>query len=229
MYDLAFAFNECGFGDAPDYIDRQRLFNVSFDTVTGEVKLYVLDASERFLYKLSADGITLQYAGDDHRHGGDHATLERHLGTKLDEREIVIDAVEEDVYYVYLDDARAQQSLAFFEAVRRVYGISESRMLTAINSIASHDFASVEEAVADKAISLVKLPFSHTGAKIYSRPFLHGNGIDLNARTKAFLARLYACEPAGLSAHLTHLWIAKELDTERTLVVTQRHGLLHRE
>src|SRR5690606_36406811 len=69
MYDLRFAFDECGFADTPAHIDRSRLFNVSLDLASGDVKLYVLDASERFLYKLTRDDITRQYSGDDREHG----------------------------------------------------------------------------------------------------------------------------------------------------------------
>ena len=62
MYDLRFIFDECGFGDVPDYIDRSRLFNVSLDLTSGYLKLYVLDASERFVHKVTPDGITRQYS-----------------------------------------------------------------------------------------------------------------------------------------------------------------------
>ena len=59
MYDVSFIFDECGFGELPAEIDRDRLYNVSYELGSGEIKLYVLDQSERFLYKISRSAITV--------------------------------------------------------------------------------------------------------------------------------------------------------------------------
>jgi len=229
MYDLAFVFEECGFGTVPGYIERERLFNVSFDTASGDIKLYVLDESERFLYKLSTDGITRQYAGDDRQFGGDPGVLTRHLQCNLNEREIVIDAVEDDVYYLYLDDAGPGQSMRLMRAICRTYGTTKSQILESLNLISGRTFDSLEDGLVNKAVSLVKIPFTDSGVKIYSRPFLRGSGFDLNTRTRIFLSRLYGCEEYDLSGFLKHLWVAKEIMTEGISVVTQHHTLLHRE
>ena len=174
MYDLRFIFDECGFGDVPDYIDRSRLFNVSFDLTSGYVKLYVLDASERFAHKITRDGITRQYSGDDPEHGGDHGRLERHLGCKLAAREIVIDAVEDETYYVYLDDAGVEQSLLFLTALCRVHGLTEGAVLQSINAVSGKSYASLVAALAEHAVSLVKVPLASGNVKVYARPFLRG-------------------------------------------------------
>src|SRR5688572_11018061 len=158
MYDLRFIFEECGFGEVPDYIDRSRLFNVSLDLTSGDIKLYVLDASERFAHKITRSGITRQYSGDDPEHGGDHGRLERHLKCKLLEREIVIDAVEDETYYVYLDDAGVEQSLLFLRALCRVHGLAENAVLQSINEVCGNSFASIAAALAQHAVSLVKVP-----------------------------------------------------------------------
>lgn len=229
MYDLDFIFEECDVGALPESIDRERLFNVSRDVATGEIKLYVLDPSERFLYKVSRGEVTRQWAGDDREHGGDHRALERHLGCELSEREIVIDAVEDDTYYLYLDDAGAEQSLRLMNALCRTYGLNQRTLSEAIDEIAGRAFGSLENAMRAHAVSLVKVPFSNRDAKIYSRPFLHGAGFDLDPATRRFLSRLFAAEGPELDAKLKHLWIAKALQSGRISVVTQHHSLLHGE
>ena len=229
MYDLAFIFDECGFDSLPEYIERERLFNVSFDIVSGEIKLYVLDESEQFLYKLSTDTITRQYTGDDPLYGGNYGLLTRHFQCDFNDREIVIDAVEDDVYYLYLDDAGPEQCLLLMHAICRNYGTTETQILRSINTISGRIFDSLDSAHTDKAVSLVKVPFNDNSVKIYSRPFLRGAGFNLNSRTRSFLARLYDCEESTLPAFLKRLWVAKELVTERVVVVTQHHSLLHEE
>jgi hypothetical protein len=228
MYDLDFIYNACGLTDLPPYIDRHRLFNVSLEPATGDVKLYVLDKSERFLYKISSDGISLQYAGDDVDHGADLRILERHLRCQIDPRQIVIDAVEEDIYYVYLDDAETKQSVCFVEAICQVYGVTEVCFLEAMNAINKRQFTSVSDGLSKSAVSLVKVPLRATNPKIYSRPFHSGNGFDLDSKTTAFLSRLCSCDETALSPQLKHMWVATELLSDRMLIVTQDHGLLHK-
>lgn len=229
MYDLRFVFDECGFGDVPDYIDRSRLFNVSFDLTSGDIKLYVLDASERFLHKVTRDGITRQYSGDDPEHGGDHGRLERHLKCKLLDREIVIDAVEDDTYYVYLDDAGLEQSRIFTSALCRVHGFADAELLAAINAVCANSFATIDAALAEHAVSLVKVPLAGGEVKIYARPFLHGGRFALDRNATRFLCRLFACTEAELEPRLKHLWVTKEIGSDAVAIVTQRHELLHAE
>ena len=229
MYDLRFIFDECGFGDVPDYIDRSRLFNVSLDLTSGYLKLYVLDASERFVHKVTPDGITRQYSGDDPEHGGDHGRLERHLECKLVEREIVIDAVEDETYYVYLDDAGVEQSLLFLSALCRIHGLTEDAVLTSINTVCGRSYASLAAALTEHAVSLVKVPLTGGGVKIYARPFLHGGRFPLDQKATHFLCRLLACSETELEPRLKHLWVTKEIGSDAIAIVTQRHGLLHDE
>lgn len=229
MYDLAFVFEGCGFEHIPKYIERERLFNVSFDINTGEIKLYVLDQSERFLYKLSHRGITRQYSGDDCQYGGDIGRLMRHLDCPINEREIVIDAVEGDTYYIYIDDASPEQCLLLIDAVCRTCSVTQAQFLRAINAVNARSFASVREGLAHKAISLIRIPLLEGDLKVYSRPFHSGNGFELNPRTRSFLSRLYHCTESALPQYLEYMWAAKDLKSERMLVVTQRHELLHGE
>ena len=227
MYDLTFIFDECGFGELPAEIDRNRLFNVSYEVGSGDIKLYVLDQSERFLYKISRAGIGRQYSGDDPQNGSDFNILCRLLDRQFNPREIVIDAVEESVYYVYLDDAGVEQTMLLLDAVAERYQASSESILGTVNEISGTGFTDLESAAAERVISLVKIPFDERPPKLYARPFLRGPGVPLDTPTRAFLARLYACEEGQLDARLERLWVAKELGTDRTLVVTQNHALLH--
>jgi hypothetical protein len=229
MYDLRFIFDECGFGHVPDYIDRSRLFNVSLDLTSGDIKLYVLDASERFAHKITRSGITRQYSGDDPEHGGDHGRLERHLKCKLLEREIVIDAVEDETYYVYLDDAGVGQSLLFLGALCRVHGLGENAVLQSIDTVCGNSFATIAAALEQHAVSLVKVPLAGGDVKIYARPYLRGWRFPLNQKATSFLCRLLACAQSDLEPQLKHLWVTREIGSGAVAIVTQRHNLLHDE
>ena len=228
MYDVDFVFRAFGADHLPPAIQKARLFNVSFEPRTGDIKLYVLDASERFLYKLSRDGtITRQYAGDDPQYGGDPRRVIRHFGCQLDFNQVVIDAVEGDTYYLYLDDAGVEQKTRLARAVCGTYGLTEAQLLEAMNAVNKRQFPSLHEALEQQAISLVKVPLTGADVKIYSRPFHSGNGFDIDPVSRAFLLRLYRCEEAGLSRLLRHTWVARELLSDRLLIVTQNHALLH--
>jgi hypothetical protein len=229
MYDLSFIFDECGFGELPAEIDRNRLFNVSYELGSGDIKLYVLDQSKRFLYKISREAIGRQYAGDDPEDGGDLNRLCTYLDRHFDPRQIVIDAVEEGVYYVYLDDAGVDQTMLLLNAVAERFLVKPESVLATVSAISGQVYDNLEDAATDRAVSLVKIPFDKRKTKLYARPFLRGTGVALDATTREFLSRLYACGDAHLDPHLRRLWVAKELGSERTLVVTQHHSLLHSE
>ena len=228
MYDLKFIFEECGFGELPDGADRNRLFNVSFDVETGEIKLYVLDSSERFAYKISRSGIARQYSALDKEHGGDPDRLAKHLGQRFDFDEIVIDAVEGDYYYLYIEEAFARQYTAFIRIFCDKYQVTEARFLDAANKINKHKVGSIDACYQRKAVSGIKIPFTGSNCKIYSRPFYVGNGFELNEDTRRFLLRLYACDDSALVEKIKYMWVGTELHSGRTLIVTQDHELLHK-
>ena len=229
MYDLNFIFDECGFRDVPEYIDRDRLFNVSFDIHTEEIKLYVLDKGERFAYKLSQDGtISRQYSGGEPQYEHAPQMLRDHFQRKLDFTRIVIDAVEDDVYYIYLDDGRAEECMEFIDAICVKYDITGQQFLDAINAVNERKFISLRDGVLKKALSLVKVPLTVNKVKIYSRPFYTGHGFKLNTVSREFLARVFNCnDEKSLQDFLKYVWVAKEISTGRMQVVTQYHKLLH--
>src|SRR5688572_20047907 len=106
-YDLDFVFRECGFDWVPEDIDRNLLFNVSYDLKTREMKLYVLAPGRDFIYKIGANTITKQY--DAVTHGADPARLSEFLGADLDYQDLLLDTVEDDVYYLFVEDSSAAQ------------------------------------------------------------------------------------------------------------------------
>jgi len=128
----------------------------------------------------------------------DHARLERHLGAKLLEREIVIDAVEGETYYVYLDDAGLDESRRFLSALCRVHGLDENAVLASINAVCAQSFATIEAALAEHAVSLVKVPLAGGEVKLYARPFLRGWRFPLDQQATRFLCRLHACAESDL-------------------------------
>lgn len=229
MYDLDFIYEYAGFSSLPADIDRQRLFNVSFDVTSGAVKLYILDASERFAHKLSSDSSSKQYAGDDPEFGADPRRLNDFLGEHFEPWQLTIDAVEGDAYYIYTGDCQEADFMRFFNCLIRRFGIAEQRLLGKISAINNQRFNSLRKCYQQGAVMLVRVPLNGGECKLYAQPFLHGRQYTFNQQTLDFLLRLYACSEAELPTRLQHLWVATEMFTDRTLVVAQYHELLHAE
>ncbi len=227
MYDLDFVFDQCGFIDVPEYIQRERLFNVSFDIDTGDIKLYVLDKSERYVHKLARTSVSRQYAGDAPEFDDIAGKLSCFLDKNINFEEVIIDAVEDDVCYLYLDDASLYQKLVLVDSLCKKYSVASAQFLDTINAINNVRFDSIESAMGRNALSLVKVPLTGLNPKLYGRPFLFGYGFVLNEKTSRFLKRLYRCNADQLMAKIEHLWVARELLSPRTLIVTQHHALLH--
>lgn len=232
MYNLDFIYDHSGLSDLPAEIDRGRLFNVSFDISSGDIKLYILDRSERFAYKVSQAAITRQYSGDDAEFGGSEARLNRFLGAEFDYRQIVIDAVEGDSYYVDLQGARGREFLRFVRSYCQRFNISEQQLVAKAGLINHRRYDDLEHCYRERAIAMLRIPLAGGDSKVYALPFLQGGSGDstlqLNARTLDFLSKLYDCSPEQLPPRLQHLWLVTEINGDRTLVVTQYHELLHR-
>ena len=139
----------------------------------------------------------------------------------------LIDAVEGETYYVYLDDAGIEQSRLFLNALCRVHGLAEGAVLGSINAVCGHSFATIEAALAQHAVSLVKVPLAGGEVKVYARPFLRGWRFGLDQNATRFLCRLFACVESDLAPRLKHLWVTKEIGSDAMAIVTQHHDLLH--
>ncbi|MFM8332171.1 MAG: hypothetical protein ACKN9T_10820 [Candidatus Methylumidiphilus sp.] len=225
MYDLDYIFTDCGFTWVPEYIDRHRLFNVSYELGTGEITLYVLGGNNTFLYKISRKGIFKQY--DALAYGADPARLDSFLGAQFDCRQIVIDTFTDNIYYVYLEDATEAQYLGFIERFRSRYGISESQFLATVNTINKTPASNLRDCFAQKSVAMVKVPFASKHCKLYAKPFKSGSGYELSGPAADFLARLHVGGKVGLAANLRHLWVSAEVFSGRVVVTAQHHALVH--
>jgi hypothetical protein len=225
MYNKDFIFKECGFDWIPEYLNKDNLFNVSYDINTEVIKLYILDESKSFLYKVSREGITKQYEALKYK--ADPSRLSEFLGSQFDYRKIIIDTVEDDVYYLYLEEAPPADYISFLDAVCRKYGIERIRFIECVNRINKRRTENFYECFQNKAVSGVKVPLLANNCKIYSRPFKLGNSYDLGAKAVQFLTRLYHCDESSLEAHTRYLWVSSELFSERVVLTTQYHELVH--
>lgn len=226
VYDADFLFDECGFGWVPPHIDRTRLFNVSYEVVSGEIKLYVLDDSGSLLYKIDSAG-TITEQRSFPAAGKDSRALQDFLGEELDFTDVVIDTVEDDIFYVYIEPSSPTQYVTFLGAVCRRFGFSKSRLVQVVNRLNRRPIESVFDCMQNRSVSGAKIPLSSNQVKFYSRPFLTGNGFDLDAASQAFLRRLYRCPAGDLQPLLRHLWVSGEIFSDRVILTTQRHAMVH--
>lgn len=227
MYDAGYIFGECGFDWIPPWIDRGLLFNASYDLGSGEIKLYFLDAARSTIFKVSGKRITKQY--DAVRFRAPTARLSEFLGVEFDYFDLLLDTVEDDAYYVLVENTSAPQYEEFFQALCTKFGVLESRLIEVVNRINRRQVASLHECRRRKAVSLVKVPFGNRTCKLYARPFLTGNSYDLSRDALMFLTRFHGCSESELQPRIRHLWVASELSSDRIVISTQQHKLVHDE
>ncbi len=223
-FDIDFAFGDCGFDWVPAHIDRNLLFNVSFEPATGDIKLYVLDATRTLLHKISRTGITVQ-RGIAHDATAPDA-LRDCLGHELDFNDLVLDTVEDDTYYIYLDPSSPSQYVAFLGALCARFGFTRDHLVQVANRINRRQVANLYECMLHRCISGARVPLRGGQCKLYSRPFGTGNGFDLDSAAERFLRRLYRCEAPDLEQALRHLWVSREVFSGRLVLTTQRQAML---
>ena len=227
MYDLAFIYPYAGITSLPPEIDRNQLFNVSFDIETGDIKLYILDNTHEFLYKVSKTNISRQYSGADPKYGANPQRLNDFLGQAFDYRQITIDAVEGDTYYVYMEGGKGPEYQRFIQSYCRRFNITTAQLLEKVSRINNRQVNDLEHCCRTRAISMLRIPLDASETKIYAQPFLYGRGFVLNQRTEKFLLKLFSCNITQLADKLKYSWLATDISTDRTLLVTQHHELLH--
>jgi hypothetical protein len=225
MYNDQFIFEDCGFHWLPDHLDRHRLFNVSFNIHTGDIKLYLLSDDKRSLYKAFDHQIVQQDRVEDQKTM--HKRLESFLDCSLNPAEIEVDTVENDTLYIFTEHASSRQFMRFLNAFMEKYCISKPDFLQAVSQINNPIPVSIADCWSQQLISGFKVPFSGQNCKIYSRPFKTGNLYDFNERTLEFLTRLYRCQASELRPYIQHMWVSIELFTGRIMVTTQYHQLVH--
>jgi len=231
MYDLDFIYTYfyryAGLTKLPDEIDPKLLFNVSFDIETCDIKLYILDKSQRFAYKVSSSGVSKQYSGADPEFGAQPQRLNHFLNAQIDYRQITIDAVEGDNYYVYMEEAKGAQYQQFFHSYCHRYDITIEQLLKKVSRINHRNFQNLEQCCSARAISMLRIPLDGSPSKVYAQPFLYGEGVPINQRSMQFLLKLFACDTQELKTKLKQGWVVSNLKSDRTLLVTQHHDLLH--
>jgi hypothetical protein len=226
MYNHKFIFKECGFDWLPNYINRDLLFNTSFNIKTGEIKLYFLNENMNLLYKIDRQQITQQYKVEQPQHK--QKDLNDFLGYQFNPQEIVIDTIEDNVIYIFTENASSRQFMRFVNAVMDKYKISNSEFIQVANRINDYKLNSISDCWLKKTISGFKIPLSGNSCKIYSRPFKTKNNYKFNEETLYFLTRLYDCETSTLLPHIEYMWVSSEFSTERVMVTTQYHELIHK-
>jgi hypothetical protein len=231
MYDLDFIYTYfyryAGLTKLPDEIDPKLLFNVSFDIESSDIKLYILDKSQRFAYKISSSGVSKQYSGADPEFGAQPQRLNHFLNVQVDYRQVTIDAVEGDNYYVYMEDAKGEQYQQFIDSYCQRYAITVEQLLKKVSQINHRSFQNLEQCCSARAISMLRIPLDGSESKVYAQPFLYGEGIPINQRSMQFLLKLFGCDTRALKTKLKQAWVVSDLKSNRTLLVTQHHDLLH--
>jgi hypothetical protein len=225
MYDLRFIFDACGFGWVPAEVERELLYNVSFEPASGEVKLYVLDRGREFLHKISSDKTIVKQHRAQPR-GADAKRLENFLGTQFDFNDVLLDTVEGEVCYLLIENSSPSEYNRLLNYLCLKYQISKSDLLAVVNRINKRPAGSMFECCANRAVSGVRVGMTGMNCKLYSRPFLTGNGFDLSENALTFLQKLYACQRAALAEPLKRLWVAGDLFSHRVVIVTQEDSLL---
>jgi len=225
MYNRRFIFEECGFNWIPPHINRDLLFNVSYDVTTGEVKLYILNEARNSLFKISRAGIAIQHEATT---PADSAPLADFLpGHSFDQRDVTLDTVEGDTYYVLIEGCQSSTYVKFLDLICLKYGFSKSQLIGRVNQINRRQVGNIFECMQHRAISMVRIPLRTRACKIYARPFRTGNGFDFNARTIDFLTRLYDSAPTADHPHLRDCWTSADMDSERIVITTQYDTLLY--
>ncbi len=227
MYNLEFIYQYADLNFLPPEIERNRLFNVSFDIDNGDTKLYILDKSQRFAYKVSKSGISKQYSAAAPEFLACQQRLNVFLGKQLNYRQITIDAVEGNSYYVYLNDTKRTEYQRFINSYCSRFNISLELLLSKAGHINNRTFNDLNECFKSKGISMIRVPLDAPESKLYAQPFLYSRGYPLNQRTEAFMLKLHQCTIEQLPTLLKHSWVVTDMSQDRTLVVTQNHELLH--
>ncbi|HEX8524819.1 MAG TPA: hypothetical protein VF669_21385 [Tepidisphaeraceae bacterium] len=220
-YNLDFVYKKCGFDWIPPQINRALLLNVSYDFGDRSIKLYVHDEARQFVYKIDQSRtITRQYRGDAAGAGADPRRLSEFLGDRFDDSDIPIDAVEGDVYYPLIENSSATAYIRFLDRLCLKFEVPKSQLVEVASRINRQPVANIFECCTRRAISMIKVPTRGGQPKLYSRPFLTGNGFDLPEHSQSFLCRLYDCQLSDLPNHLRFSWVFSEISTSRVGLAT---------
>ncbi|MFP4681960.1 MAG: hypothetical protein ACLFQB_15920, partial [Chitinispirillaceae bacterium] len=109
----------------PDFMKWEKLFNVAYCLDTEQLKLYFMADEKTFLYKCPLEGeVTRQY--DAARADVDIEKLDRFLDCELNYGDLVLDTVQENIYYIYCEESGFEQTVRLLEILLDKFGISTS-------------------------------------------------------------------------------------------------------
>jgi len=210
--------------ELPEYLDLNLLFNVAYSLDNSRIKLYVLATEKSFLYKCSQDGrISRQY--DAAKTKINIERLDNFLGCRLDYRDLVIDTVEENIYYLYCEESGFEQTVRLLEKLQAVYRINSADFFEAVSYLNDRKIVSYSDLYDHRAVSMVKISLCDQNFKIYARPFQTGNNFNLPPNARDFLSGIYDCNKDALPGYISNLWIAYNFGNGQTVISTQNDQL----
>lgn len=222
-YNLNFirqAFNQ----QLPDYLDLNLLFNVAYCLNSGGIKLYILAKEMSFLYKCSQNGrISKQY--DAAKTKVDIEKLDNFLGCQLDYRDLVIDTVEENIYYLYCEESGFEQTVRLLEKLQTIYRVSSTDFFQAASYLNDRQISCYADLYDYHAVSMVKISLCDQNFKIYAHPFQTDNNFNLPPNAVDFLSGVYDCYAEELTGHIRNLWIAYNFGNGQTVISSQNDQL----
>ena len=218
-YNIPFIKNSINC-NLPHYINWDLLFNVAYCLNTEQVKLYFVADEKSFLYKCTTDGeISKQY--DVLKVKVDIERLDRFLSYRLNYDDLILDTVEDDIYYVYCEESGFEQTIRMIEILAEKFSISAEDLFKAVSLINGKKIDRYHQIFDCMAVSMVKIPVQNDNFKIYARPYKTGNDFPLDGKLQEFLRNVYGCEKSELMDHIKNMWVSYNFSTGQVTVSTQ--------
>ncbi len=208
----------------PGFINWDLLFNVAYCIDDESVKLYFIADELSFLYKCSQSGKLVKQS-DARKTVFSVSKLNQFLGYALDYKDLVIDTVEDDVYYIYCEESGFEQTVRLLELLIEKYKISPEELFRAASRLNNRTIESFHQIIDYRAVSMVKIPLCNNNFKIYARPFKTRNDFIRPPKLDQFLCRVYNCAEKELSAYIWNMWVSYDFSNGHLTVSTQNDEL----
>ena len=207
-------------------VDRKRLFNVSYNVDTSEVKCYSFGEDLTFLKKYTEEGMTRQYFPRTNAE-----MLERYkkratdfLGYSPDFNQVIIDTVAGDVIYFYIEPTLPDEFERFYVTLLSKFNLERDELFRIMSELNNKRVDDFQEAWVIKTTPLVKVPMNGGNLKVYARPFMFGNSFNLDSKSHSFFEELLLCIPLTAGC-LKACYASYEFGTQKRLFVSQDEGL----
>ncbi|MDY0016659.1 MAG: hypothetical protein AB7V07_02175 [Candidatus Delongbacteria bacterium] len=213
--------------DIPKYINLDFLFNIALCLGNDEIKLYIISEEKYFLYKCSQDGnIVKQY--DASKIKVDEKKLEEFLNYSPNFEDIIIDTVEENVFYVYCEESSYEQIIRLIERLLKIYKVDLEHFFKTVTYLNETEINCFSDLFDRRAVSMIKISLNNKNLKIYSRPFRNGNNFIIPDAAKNILKKLYSCDGDEFLSKIENLWVSYDFNNNRTTISTQNDQLKER-